>query len=100
MCFMCGIMQPETLSHFMNECPAYDDIKAKVAMGGVMIDATSIVCRPDETTSCDTIKMLFHMWLRRIDSDMETYSSFAESCSASVVDLCVYLECPSDASAL
>jgi hypothetical protein len=65
MCFMCG-MQPETLSHFMNECPAYDDIKAKVAMGGVMIDATSIVCRPDETTSCDTIKMLFHMWLRRI----------------------------------
>ena len=55
----------DIISLFMNECPAYDDIKAKVAMCGVIIDA-SIVCRPDETTSCDTIKMLFHMWLRRI----------------------------------
>jgi hypothetical protein len=63
-CFMCGI-QDETLQHFVNECPAYSDIKGRAGFVG-SVDVQSVICSPNRESSRRCVKMLFEMWLERI----------------------------------
>lgn len=64
-CFMCGSHQ-ETLQHFVNECPAYSDIKESAGLADGPVDTRSLIRFPDLDVSRTAIKMLFDMWLRRI----------------------------------
>jgi hypothetical protein len=75
-CFMCGSRQ-ETLQHFVNECPAYSDIKDSGGLVHGSVDIRSVIRFPDLDASRTAIKLLFDMWLRRIRTWRRTHPSQA-----------------------
>jgi len=68
-CFMCGL-EDESISHFMNRCSAYDDLKARSPCVGP-ISRRRIVFFP--SLASDEVALLFAMWRRRISTWRHTH---------------------------